>query len=76
MPAAPSTTRARTHAPPGVPRKVVPTTRSPNILLQKDHLKNEKIATLAGMLGGLSDDATFNLLKAVAEKGPSRKAQV
>ena len=43
--------------------------------LKKDHVKSEKMVQLAGMLGGLDDEATIGLLKAIAEQNPSRKAQ-
>jgi len=43
--------------------------------LQKDHAKSDKMSQLAGMLGGLDDEATLGLLKAIAEKNPDRKAQ-
>jgi thiol-disulfide isomerase/thioredoxin len=42
---------------------------------QKDQIKSEKMSQLAGMLGGLDDEATISLLKAIAEENPSRKAQ-
>jgi thiol-disulfide isomerase/thioredoxin len=42
---------------------------------QKDHAKSAKMSQLAGMLGGLDDEATLGLLKAIAEQNPDRKAQ-
>ncbi|MBI1913261.1 MAG: redoxin domain-containing protein [Planctomycetes bacterium] len=45
--------------------------------LQKDHVKSEKMSQLAGALGSsrLDDEATVDLLKAIAEHNPNRKAQ-
>jgi len=43
--------------------------------LKKDHAKSEKMVQLAGMLGGLDDEDTLDLLKAIAEQNPDRKAQ-
>jgi len=44
-------------------------------ILDKDQVKNPKMAKLASMLGNLKDEATLKLLKDVVEKNPDRKAQ-
>lgn len=44
-------------------------------LFLKDQVESENMAKLARMLGGLQDDATLKLLKAIVEKNPNRKAQ-
>ena len=43
--------------------------------LEKDQIKNPKMASLANMLGNLKDEATLKLLKEIVAKNPERKAQ-
>jgi thiol-disulfide isomerase/thioredoxin len=56
------------------PSKGSPWTRTLSIL-ERDYLKSEKMGALVGQIAGMPDEDSYNLLKAVAEKNPSRKVQ-
>lgn len=43
--------------------------------LERDHVKSDKMGPLVGQIAGMPDEETFQFLKAVAEKNPSRKVQ-
>src|SRR5262249_12587595 len=45
------------------------------VALKKDHSKSAKIARLIDMLGGMEDEATLGLLRAVAENNPDAKTK-